>query len=227
MRGTRALALVASLSTSKSTCKNPSLLALRATTSSVLEPADTKPLHSQGQLNSSYQLSLTPAAKRRDRSLSTKHSTSTKDRFLPAIFSIYLCSMFALSIPSVVLVPVIAADPTSHAMALSSTPDVAASAAFVARMVGLGTLGGAFGKAVNGFVCQALGGRNAARIYFVCLAISSLLLSHCRQSFHGVSLFFLEFFSSISWTACTGKGNRDCCCFDLLLYRLLIQTNQV
>ncbi len=207
MRGARALALVASLSTQKSACKKPSLLALRATSSSVLEPAHAKPLHSQAQLDSSYQLSLTPAAtidgvkRRQGRSLS--HSTSKKDRFLPAIFTIYLCSMFALSIPSVVLVPVIAADPTSHALALSSTPDVAASAAFVARMVGLGTLGGAFGKAINGFVCQALGGRNAARLYFICLAISSLLLSHCRQSFHGASLFLLEFFSSISWTACT------------------------
>ena len=91
----------------------------------------------------------------------------------------------------------------SCTLALSSAPDMAASASFLAKMVGLGTFGGAVGKSVNGFVCQALGGRLTSRLYFLGLATSSLLLSQCRQSFHGAAIFMIEFFSSVSWTACT------------------------
>ena len=196
------------------------------TTFSSLEPAYVQPLHSQGQLALPYRLSLSPAAtiqRKQNRLLSPAAATTASrgkrpitkylsslvqskepmDRFLLAIFATYMCSMFALSIPSVVLVPVIANDPTSHALALSSTPDMAASASFLAKMVGLGTFGGAVGKSVNGFVCQTLGGRLTTRLYFLGLATSSLLLSQCRQSFHGAAIFMIEFFSSVSWTACT------------------------
>ena len=181
-------------------------------TFSTLEPAYVQPLHSQGQLTLPYRLSLSPAAtiprkqqKHQNRLLSPAAAQSKKpvDRFLLAIFATYLCSMFALSIPAVMLVPVIASDPTSHALAHSSTPDMAASASFLAKMVGLGTFGGAVGKSVNGFVCQTLGGRLTTRLYFLGLATSSLLLSQCRQSFHGAAIFMIEFFSSVSWTACT------------------------
>lgn len=181
-------------------------------TFSTLEPAYVQPLHSQGQLTLPYRLSLSPAAtiprkqpKQQHRLLpsAVKQPKKPLDRFLLAIFATYLCSMFALSIPAVMLVPVIASDPTSHALALSSAPDMAASASFLAKMVGLGTFGGAVGKSVNGFVCQALGGRLTSRLYFLGLATSSLLLSQCRQSFHGAAIFMIEFFSSVSWTACT------------------------
>ena len=181
-------------------------------TFSTLEPAYVQPLHSQGQLTLPYRLSLSPAAtiprkqathQKRLLPSAVKQSKKAVDRFLLAIFATYLCSMFALSIPAVMLVPVIASDPTSHALALSSAPDMAASASFLAKMVGLGTFGGAVGKSVNGFVCQALGGRLTSRLYFLGLATSSLLLSQCRQSFHGAAIFMIEFFSSVSWTACT------------------------
>ena len=92
-------------------------------TFSTLEPAYVQPLHSQGQLTLPYRLSLSPAAtiprkqpKQQHRLLpsAVKQPKKPLDRFLLAIFATYLCSMFALSIPAVMLVPVIANDPTSH-----------------------------------------------------------------------------------------------------------------
>ena len=76
------------------------------------------------------------------------------------------------------------------------------SAAFVARVASLSTLGGAAGKVINGFVCQGIGGRTAARIYLVGLAAFSFLLS-TTTSLHGGALAGMEFFASIMWTACT------------------------
>ena len=179
-------------------------------TFSTVEPAYVQPLHSQGKLTLPYRLSLSPAAtilrkqQTHNRLLPSPRKQPRKpvDRFLLAIFASYVCSMVALVIPAVLLVPVIASDPTSLA-AMSSAPDIAASK-FLAKMVALGTFGGAVGKCVNGFVCQALGGRLTSRLYFLGLATAALLLSKSRQSFqYGGAIFMIEFFSSVSWTACT------------------------
>mmetsp|Transcript_31993 Transcript_31993/g.70325 ORF Transcript_31993/g.70325 Transcript_31993/m.70325 type:complete len:624 (+) Transcript_31993:124-1995(+) len=119
-----------------------------------------------------------------------------------ALFLTYACSIVAITTPTVLL-PVIAADPSSHILhAAASAPTMSESAAFVARVASLSTLGGAAGKFVNGFVVSGVGGRTAARIYLVGLAAFSFLLS-TTTSLHGGALAGMEFFASIMWTACT------------------------
>ena len=108
------------------------------------------------------------------------------------IFITYFCAAFAVTLP-VELMPMIAGE----LRMLSTNPNFTA-AAFVASVA---SLGGGFGKLVNGFVCQGLGGRRSSA-YYAMGSAASLFVLLCNTLF-GCSLAGLEFFSSVQWTACS------------------------
>ena len=58
------------------------------------------------------------------------------------------------------------------------------SAAFLGSLVSLSALGAGAGKAVNGFICQAIGGRLSGSLYLLSLAIFSFILS-TTYTIHG------------------------------------------
>eukprot|EP00979_Chaetoceros_neogracilis_P010994 scaffold2640_cov256-Chaetoceros_neogracile.AAC.8 len=113
-----------------------------------------------------------------------------------ALIMPYLCTQFALTIP-VIIIPLIAADPFAPGI-----PNIhsANTAAFVGTMVSLSTFGAGIGKILNGFVCQALGGRKSGTIYMSGLAVFSVLLS-TTYSMHGMAIAGMEFCASMMWTA--------------------------
>lgn len=77
-----------------------------------------------------------------------------------------------------------------------------AVASRVASISSIATLGGAVGKFVNGFVCQALGSQLSSRLYFLGLAICSFLFS-CANSPQTLGLAYagIEFCASIQFAA--------------------------
>jgi sugar phosphate permease len=92
-----------------------------------------------------------------------------------------------------VTVPALAAD-------YFSTPQ--ATAAFVAGVASMAPLGGGFGKIINGFVCQSLGGRRSSWLYLVALAFLSVGMSVTTSAAPiGLILMGYEFLSSIQWTS--------------------------
>jgi predicted MFS family arabinose efflux permease len=63
-------------------------------------------------------------------------------------------------------------------------------------------LGGGFGKIINGFVCQRMGGRRSSWLYLVALAVLSLGMSVTTSAAPiGFILMGYEFLSSIQWTS--------------------------
>lgn len=119
-----------------------------------------------------------------------------------ALFFVYACSVAAITVP-VVLLPTMATELASSQVAgLASVTSGAGAAAAVAAMASKSTIGGALGKFFNGFVCQSLGGRAAARMYLLGLSLCSAFLS-ITSTLHGLSLAGMEFCSSAMWTACT------------------------
>ena len=95
----------------------------------------------------------------------------------------------------VILIPMIAADPFAPGV-----PNTMSSAAFVGTIVSLSSLGAGFGKIINGFVCQAIGGRASGTVYLLGLSFFSLLLSS-TYSIHGYAIAGMEFCASMMWTA--------------------------
>jgi hypothetical protein len=114
-----------------------------------------------------------------------------------ALFATYFCNAVSVTLP-VILMPLIAAEQTS--LAGSSL----ATAAFVASTASVSTLGGGFGKFINGFVCKALGGRVSASLYLTAMAGFHLWLSFNNTGpIFGWILAGLDFCASIQWTACS------------------------
>jgi hypothetical protein len=114
------------------------------------------------------------------------------------LFVTYFSNVIAVTLP-VVLLPVIAAELVPTA-ALSA----GGSAAFIASVASISTLGGGMGKLVNGFVCMGLGGRLSASSYLIGLATFSSLLSFTTNpEMLGWILCGMEFCASIQWTACS------------------------
>lgn len=114
-----------------------------------------------------------------------------------ALAATYLCASIAITTP-VILLPVIAMDPSKleHGVVnFDGGPD-----ALVASIAALSTLGGAVGKIVNPFVCQALGPRNSASLYLGGLAAFAIFLSS-TSTMHGTAIAGFEFCFSIMWTA--------------------------
>lgn len=109
-----------------------------------------------------------------------------------ALFMTYFCNMFVINL-SVVTIP---------ALSALSFSNPAASAAFESSVASMAPLGGAFGKVVNGFVVQRLGGRRASVMYLVALAALSCVMS-VNTSIGAIAMFLVayEFLSSIQWTA--------------------------
>jgi sugar phosphate permease len=108
------------------------------------------------------------------------------------LFATYFFNIIAVTL-SVVTVPALAAD-------YFSTPQ--ATAAFVAGVASMAPLGGGFGKIINGFVCQNLGGRRSSWLYLVALAFLSVGMSVTTSAAPiGLILMGYEFLSSIQWTS--------------------------
>lgn len=115
-----------------------------------------------------------------------------------AIIVTYACTQIAITLP-VILIPVIAADPFAP-NALSSTDPVIGSAAFVGKLVSLGSMGLGTGKLLNGFICQAIGGRVAGSVYLLGMGAFALFLS-MTSSAHAYAIAGMEFCASMMWTA--------------------------
>jgi MFS family permease len=123
-----------------------------------------------------------------------KRSEIRLSRFL---FITYFSNVFATTLP-VVLLPTIAADFVPVAGAAT------ASAAFIASVAGISTLGGGLGKLLNGFVCMGIGGKKSTWLYLLGLSASSTLLSVTHNpAMIGWILCSMDFFASIQWVACS------------------------
>jgi hypothetical protein len=111
-----------------------------------------------------------------------------------ALCATYFCNMFAVTLP-VVLLPILAAES-------GQSP-----AAYCARVAAFSTLGGAMGKLINGFFCQALGAARASNLYLIALAVCAYLLSMIKGTSGlasaGYILAGMEFAASVQWTACS------------------------
>ena len=109
-----------------------------------------------------------------------------------AMFVTYFCNIVVLT-SSVVTLP---------AMAIEYNLSPRETATFCAGVASLGTLGGTFGKLLNGFVCQQFGGRLSSSVYMILSALFCFGMS-LSTSLKPVGLYILifEFLSSIQWTA--------------------------
>lgn len=119
-----------------------------------------------------------------------------------ALFMTYFCNIAVVTL-TVVTVPALAAEHLSLVgVGTSGGNHAHAASAFVAGVAGMAPLGGAFGKIINGFVCQRLGGRTASWTYLLGLAgVSGMLSLTQGLASIGSLLMVLEFFSSIQWTS--------------------------
>lgn len=108
------------------------------------------------------------------------------------VFVSYFCNVMALGLP-VLLVPMAVSEN------LSNTKEIASR---VASISSVATLGGALGKFTNGFICQALGSYHSSKIYFVGLALCSVLFSLAQtpQSM-GLAYAGMEYFASIQFAS--------------------------
>ena len=118
--------------------------------------------------------------------------------FDAAIIVTYACAQIAITLP-VILIPVIAADPFAP-NALSIMDPVLSPSAMVGRVVSLSSLGLGTGKLLNGFICQAIGGRVAGSVYLLGMAVFALFLS-TTSSAHAYAIAGMEFCASMMWTA--------------------------
>jgi len=114
-----------------------------------------------------------------------------------ALFLTYACNTFVLSLP-VVLMPLVAAE---YAAAGPPGTKFVASG-FIAAAASISSLGGGFGKVVNGFVCQAVGARRSASFYLFAMGIVAFLFS-MNTSMYAVGFLCagFEFCASMQWTA--------------------------
>jgi len=113
------------------------------------------------------------------------------ERLKAAICATYFCNAFVLTLP-VILLPMVAAEQAGGASVSS----------YVAAVASISTLGGAFGKFFNGFVCQNFGGRASSSFYMMGMSVCALLLSAMHTNV-GLVLAAMEFFASVQWTACS------------------------
>jgi MFS family permease len=112
------------------------------------------------------------------------------------VYVSYLCNVLALSLP-VLLVPVAA----THSFAATSTTDASATLT-VGFISSIATLGGAVGKFVNGFVCQALGSYASSKYYLMGLGMCGFLFSISPNPICcGLAFAGMEFFASIQWAS--------------------------
>jgi MFS family permease len=108
------------------------------------------------------------------------------------VYISYLCNVLALSLP-VLLVPVAA----THSFATTTATAAASATLTVGFISSIATLGGAVGKFVNGFVCEALGSYTSSKYYLMGLGICGLLFSispnpiSCGLAFAGMEFFAL------------------------------------
>jgi hypothetical protein len=110
------------------------------------------------------------------------------------VFVSYLCNVMALSLP-VLLCPIAAAERVGSA----STMKIAS---MVAGISSVATLGGATGKFVNGFICQAMGCYSTSQLYFYGLGLAGMLFSvSTSTTFMGLAYAGMEFFASVQWAA--------------------------
>jgi len=120
------------------------------------------------------------------------------------VFVSYLCNVMALSMP-VLLVPLAAHETLAAAAATATTSGIVSLnhvAAAVAGVSSIATLGGAVGKFVNGFICQAVGSYTCSTVYFAGLAACSFLFSLAQSPLTmGWAYAGMEFFASIQWAA--------------------------
>jgi hypothetical protein len=118
--------------------------------------------------------------------------------FDAAIIVTYACAQIAITLP-VILIPVIAADPFAP-NALSFMDPTISPNAMVGRVVSLSSLGLGTGKLLNGFICQAIGGRVAGSVYLLGMGAFALFLSMTSSS-HAYAIAGMEFCASMMWTA--------------------------
>jgi predicted MFS family arabinose efflux permease len=139
--------------------------------------------------------SMSPNRKKSKRFTRRKTATEKKipiTKMDVCLFATYFLNMIAVTL-SVVTVPALAAE-------YFSGPH--ATAAFVAGVASMAPLGGGFGKIINGFVCQRMGGRRSSWLYLVALAVLSLGMSVTTSAAPiGFILMGYEFLSSIQWTS--------------------------
>lgn len=110
------------------------------------------------------------------------------------VFQAYLCNVVALSLP-VILLPMAA----TEQLALPTSAKVAST---VAAVSSIATLGGAFGKFCNGFICKQAGSYRSSKVYLAGLGISSLLFSMSpNANMLGISYAAMEFFASMQWAS--------------------------
>jgi len=120
--------------------------------------------------------------------------------FDAALFFTYVCSMFTITAP-VVLIPIIAGDPSMYDSKLAMFSSVS-GASFAAAIASISTIGAAAGKVVNGFVCQILGSRRSLMFYLVGLSIFTTWFAKSQNIDQlAFSILGMEFFASIMWTA--------------------------
>lgn len=128
----------------------------------------------------------------------------TKKPFLQSIdgivFVSYLCNVMALSLP-VLLVPVAATEQAVSA-GLSAKAVSVMVASQVASISSVASLGGAFGKFINGFICKEYGSYFCSKTYLAGLGLCSLAFSLSTSPL-AMSLAFagMEFFASIQWAS--------------------------
>lgn len=130
-------------------------------------------------------------------------STMARNRRLTMALSyMYLTNVFCSTLLSVVVLPMVG---QQVAAATTITTTTCSPAAWVTAVASIATLGGAVGRLVNGFVCQAVGGRKSCSAYLATTGASALCLSLLNPSKQAALfaplLLAMEFFSSIQWTA--------------------------
>jgi len=146
--------------------------------------------------NNTVSLHITPPP--REKPIETSLTTTNKSSFSVfrnlemSLMCVYLCSIFAITLP-VVLLPVVAAEQAAHPSLIPAT---------VAAIAATSTLGGAIGKCVNGFVCQQAGGRQSSFRYILGMACGCLLLSFsATPQYLAWALCGIEYCSSMQWVA--------------------------
>lgn len=142
-------------------------------------------------------ISSTIAKKTDDATTATAAKQTTKpieglSKLDVALFVTYFCNMAVINL-SVVTVPALAAEHIVNPKTM---------AAFMAGVASLAPLGGGFGKIINGFVCQRLGGRRASWMYLMAMSVLSLGMTLCKSVDNiGLILIGFEFLASIQWTS--------------------------
>ena len=117
----------------------------------------------------------------------------------------YFCNVLTMSLP-VLLAPMAAADFAASSSSSSSSSASSQMASTVAQLSSTATLGGAVGKFLNGFICQAAVSRQYPRL---CSPVYLLLLSLCTVAFAGCTnarqlaraYAAMEFCASMQWVA--------------------------